>query len=56
MGPMHDLDTGKVHWSFFEEFNNYTDAYLYIIDEKLTDFRLIKTTWEDVTDLIDSKK
>ena len=51
-----NIDTGKITWNFFEEFNTYTEAHEYIKENKLTQFRLIKTYWEDITDLVDNKK
>lgn len=56
MSPEYDLDTGKTTFAFFEEFNSYSQAVEFIEEEKLTDYRLVKYTWEDITELMDSKK
>lgn len=56
MDPVYDIDTGKTTFQFFEEFNSYAEAVEFIEEEKLTDYRLVKYTWEDITELMDSKK
>ena len=56
MSPVYDLDTGKCTFSFFEEFNTLSEAIEFIEEEKLTDFRIVKYQWEDITNSLENKK